>query len=111
MGEGKGPPRALLLVIHSPLLTPSTSAFPLPKAASNGSSDIRFYLTVYATIAGINSLCTLLRAVLFAAGTLRAAATLHRRLLRRVLMVRGWGGWRRGVFPVPGLPQGPLPTS
>ncbi|XP_011217042.2 multidrug resistance-associated protein 7 isoform X1 [Ailuropoda melanoleuca] len=63
-----------------------TSAFPLPKAASNGSSDIRFYLTVYATIAGINSLCTLLRAVLFAAGTLRAAATLHRRLLRRVLM-------------------------
>uniref|UniRef100_A0A384C6X0 ATP-binding cassette sub-family C member 10 n=2 Tax=Ursus maritimus TaxID=29073 RepID=A0A384C6X0_URSMA len=63
-----------------------TSAFPLPQAASNGSSDIRFYLTVYATIAGINSLCTLLRAVLFAAGTLRAAATLHRRLLRRVLM-------------------------
>ncbi|XP_027458884.2 multidrug resistance-associated protein 7 isoform X2 [Zalophus californianus] len=63
-----------------------TSVFPLPKAAPNGSSDIRFYLTVYATIAGINSLCTLLRAVLFAAGTLQAAATLHRRLLCRVLM-------------------------
>uniref|UniRef100_A0A8C6BBI9 ATP-binding cassette sub-family C member 10 n=1 Tax=Monodon monoceros TaxID=40151 RepID=A0A8C6BBI9_MONMO len=63
-----------------------TSVFPLPKAAPNGSSDIRFYLTVYATIAGVNSLCTLLRAVLFAAGTLRAAATLHRRLLSRVLM-------------------------
>ncbi|KAK2508352.1 hypothetical protein MC885_011599 [Smutsia gigantea] len=63
-----------------------TSDFPQPKAAPNGSSDIRFYLTVYATIAGINSLCTLLRAVLFAAGTLRAAATLHRRLLCRVLM-------------------------
>lgn len=69
--------------------TPSTSAFLLPKAAPNGSSDIRFYLTVYATIAGVNSLCTLLRAVLFAAGTLRAAAILHRRLLCRVLMVRG----------------------
>lgn len=65
---------------------------PLPKAAPNGSSDIRFYLTVYATIAGVNSLCTLLRAVLFAAGTIRAAATLHHRLLRRVLMVRGWEG-------------------
>ncbi|KAM7136425.1 ATP-binding cassette sub-family C member 10 isoform 3-T3 [Molossus nigricans] len=63
-----------------------TSAFLLPKAAPNGSSDIRFYLTVYATIAGVNSLCTLLRAVLFAAGTLRAAAILHRRLLCRVLM-------------------------
>ncbi|XP_037699129.1 multidrug resistance-associated protein 7 isoform X3 [Choloepus didactylus] len=62
------------------------SAFPLLKAAPNGSSDIRFYLTVYATIAGVNSLCTLLRAVLFAAGTLQAAGTLHRRLLHRVLM-------------------------
>nr|XP_025846743.1 multidrug resistance-associated protein 7 isoform X4 [Vulpes vulpes] len=63
-----------------------TSVFPLPKTASNGSSDIRFYLTVYATIAGVNSFCTFLRAVLFAAGTLQAAATLHRRLLCRVLM-------------------------
>ncbi|XP_012496395.1 PREDICTED: multidrug resistance-associated protein 7 [Propithecus coquereli] len=60
--------------------------FPLPKAAPNGSSDIHFYLTVYATIAGVNSLCTLLRAVLFAAGILQAAANLHRRLLHRVLM-------------------------
>uniref|UniRef100_A0A8C9H7L8 ATP-binding cassette sub-family C member 10 n=1 Tax=Piliocolobus tephrosceles TaxID=591936 RepID=A0A8C9H7L8_9PRIM len=73
------------LLLFSPrnLYTP---VFPLPKAAPNGSSDIRFYLTVYATIAGVNSLCTLLRAVLFAAGTLEAAATLHRRLLHRVLM-------------------------
>ncbi|XP_019498348.1 PREDICTED: multidrug resistance-associated protein 7 isoform X2 [Hipposideros armiger] len=63
-----------------------TSVSPLPNAAPNGSSDIRFYLTVYATIAGVNSLCTLLRAVLFAVGTLQAATTLHRRLLCRVLM-------------------------
>ncbi|XP_012578180.1 PREDICTED: multidrug resistance-associated protein 7 isoform X2 [Condylura cristata] len=62
-----------------------TSMFPLPKAAPSGSADIRFYLTVYAVIAGINSLCTLLRAVFFAAGTLRATATLHRRLLWKVL--------------------------
>ncbi|XP_030784708.1 multidrug resistance-associated protein 7 isoform X4 [Rhinopithecus roxellana] len=73
----------LLLFSPGNLYTP---VFPLPKAAPNGSSDIRFYLTVYATIAGVNSLCTLLRAVLFAAGTLEAAATLHRRLLHRVLM-------------------------
>ncbi|XP_077017993.1 ATP-binding cassette sub-family C member 10 isoform X2 [Tamandua tetradactyla] len=59
---------------------------PLLKAALNGSSDFRFYLTVYATIAGVNSLFTLLRAVLFATGTLRAASILHRRLLHRVLM-------------------------
>ncbi|XP_021793009.2 multidrug resistance-associated protein 7 isoform X7 [Papio anubis] len=73
----------LLLFSPGNLYTP---VFPLPKVAPNGSSDIRFYLTVYATIAGVNSLCTLLRAVLFAAGTLEAAATLHRRLLHRVLM-------------------------
>lgn len=76
---------SLKLLLFSPgsLCAP---VFPLPKAAANGSSsDVSFYLTVYATIAGINSLCTLLRAVLFAAGTLRAAATLHHRLLGRVL--------------------------
>ncbi|XP_004710924.1 ATP-binding cassette sub-family C member 10 isoform X2 [Echinops telfairi] len=70
------------------LFSPGSLYAPVPplfQAAPNGSSDVRFYLTVYATIAGINSLCTLLRAVLFAAGTLRAAATLHRRLLHRVL--------------------------
>lgn len=85
-GRG-GPPRVTYLWLPTaPSPLPSTSVFPLPKAAPNGSSDIRFYLTVYATIAGVNSLCTLLRAVLFAAGTLRAASALHRRLLGRVLM-------------------------
>uniref|UniRef100_A0A8I5ZL94 ATP-binding cassette sub-family C member 10 n=1 Tax=Rattus norvegicus TaxID=10116 RepID=A0A8I5ZL94_RAT len=61
-------------------------SIPLHKATSNGSSDVHFYLTVYATIAGVNSLCTLLRAVLFAAGALQAAASLHHRLLHRLLM-------------------------
>ncbi|XP_008565012.1 PREDICTED: multidrug resistance-associated protein 7 isoform X2 [Galeopterus variegatus] len=74
----------LLLFSPGSLYNP---VFLLPKAVHNGSSDIRFYLTVYATIAGVNSLCTLLRAVLFAAGTLQAATMLHRRLLHRVLMV------------------------
>ncbi|XP_045397976.1 ATP-binding cassette sub-family C member 10 isoform X3 [Lemur catta] len=72
----------LLLFSPGSLYAP---VFPLSKAAPNGSSDIHFYLTVYATIAGVNSLCTLLRAVLFAAGILQAAANLHRRLLHRVL--------------------------
>ncbi|KAM6185957.1 ATP-binding cassette sub-family C member 10 [Rhynchocyon petersi] len=72
----------LLLFSPGSLYAP---VLPLPRVAPNGSSDIRFYLTVYAAIAGVNSLCTLLRAVLFAAGTLRAATTLHRRLLHRVL--------------------------
>uniref|UniRef100_A0A8C8ZXC6 ATP-binding cassette sub-family C member 10 n=1 Tax=Prolemur simus TaxID=1328070 RepID=A0A8C8ZXC6_PROSS len=73
----------LLLFSPGSLYAP---VFPLSKAAPNGSSDIHFYLTVYATIAGVNSLCTLLRAVLFAAGILQAAANLHHRLLHRVLM-------------------------
>ncbi|KAK2113754.1 Multidrug resistance-associated protein 7 [Saguinus oedipus] len=76
-----------------------TPVFPLPRAAPNGSSDLRFYLTVYATIAGVNSLCTFLRAVLFAAGTLQAAATLHHRLLHRVLM---------GCLPTPFVPDSVL---
>ncbi|XP_055468882.1 ATP-binding cassette sub-family C member 10 isoform X1 [Psammomys obesus] len=74
-------------LLSPPLLLFSQRSFyiPLFKAASNGSSDVH-YLTVYATIAGVNSLCTLLRAVLFAAGVLQAAATLHHRLLHRLLM-------------------------
>uniref|UniRef100_A0A8C2MSJ9 ATP-binding cassette sub-family C member 10 n=1 Tax=Cricetulus griseus TaxID=10029 RepID=A0A8C2MSJ9_CRIGR len=55
------------------------------RAASNDSSDVHFYLIVYAAIAGVNTLCTLLRAVLFAAGALQAAVTLHHRLLHRLL--------------------------
>ncbi|XP_028903290.1 ATP-binding cassette sub-family C member 10 isoform X1 [Ornithorhynchus anatinus] len=74
----------LLLFSAGDLLTPVP---PMGRSSSTNSSlDVRFYLTVYGSIAGANSLCTLLRALLFAAGTLRAAATLHRRLLRRVLM-------------------------
>ncbi|XP_038198703.1 ATP-binding cassette sub-family C member 10 [Arvicola amphibius] len=75
-------------VLFSPPLLLSSRNFytPLLNTASNGSSDVHFYLIVYAAIAGVNSLCTLLRAVLFAAGALQAAATLHHRLLHRLLM-------------------------
>ncbi|XP_074093124.1 ATP-binding cassette sub-family C member 10 isoform X2 [Macrotis lagotis] len=58
---------------------------PWPKATPNSSLDVQFYLTVYGAIASANSICTLLRAVLFATGILQAAATLHQRLLHRVL--------------------------
>lgn len=89
MGEEGAPEWPCFRLPRAPSSLPSTSVFPLPRAAPNGTSpDVRFYLTVYASIAGINSLCTLLRSVLFAAGTLRATGMLHRRLLQRVLQVR-----------------------
>ncbi|NXG44336.1 MRP7 protein, partial [Psilopogon haemacephalus] len=52
---------------------------------SNGSLDVNFYLIVYGSIAGANSLFTILRAFLFAYGTIRAATVIHNRLLQRVL--------------------------
>ncbi|NWQ62281.1 MRP7 protein, partial [Neopipo cinnamomea] len=52
---------------------------------SNGSVDVNFYLIVYGSIAGANSVFTIFRAFLFAYGTLRAAAVIHNRLLQRVL--------------------------
>ncbi|NXS38652.1 MRP7 protein, partial [Pomatostomus ruficeps] len=54
-------------------------------APSNGSVDVNFYLIVYGSIAGANSLFTIIRAFLFAYGALRAAAVIHDRLLQRVL--------------------------
>ncbi|NXI42835.1 MRP7 protein, partial [Galbula dea] len=52
---------------------------------SNGSMDVDFYLIVYGSIAGANSLFTILRAFLFAYGAIRAATVIHNRLLQRVL--------------------------
>lgn len=58
---------------------------------------MNFYLIVYGSIAGANSLFTILRAFLFAYGALRAATVIHNRLLQRVLKVRksraGWGSF------------------
>ncbi|XP_015846686.3 ATP-binding cassette sub-family C member 10 [Peromyscus maniculatus bairdii] len=86
-GPASSSPGSTVLFSPPPLLLFSSRNFYLPllRAASNGSSDVHFYLTVYATIAGVNSLCTLLRALLFAAGALQAAATLHHRPLRQLL--------------------------
>ncbi|NXL88754.1 MRP7 protein, partial [Alectura lathami] len=60
----------------------SLDAAPVP---SNGSVDVNFYLTVYGSIAGANSLFTILRAFLFAYGTFCAATVIHNRLLQRVI--------------------------
>lgn len=82
----------LLLCSSSPIQALDTTPVP-----SNGSLDVNFYLIVYGSIAGANSLFTILRAFLFAYGTIHAASVIHNRLLQRALkvMVRkskaGWG--------------------
>ncbi|XP_067399217.1 ATP-binding cassette sub-family C member 10 isoform X2 [Emydura macquarii macquarii] len=51
----------------------------------NSTLDVNFYLMVYGSIAGANSIFTILRAFLFAYGTIRAATVIHNRLLQRVM--------------------------
>ncbi|XP_050807528.1 ATP-binding cassette sub-family C member 10 isoform X2 [Gopherus flavomarginatus] len=51
----------------------------------NSTLDVNFYLMVYGCIAGANSVFTILRAFLFAHGTIRAATVIHSRLLQRVM--------------------------
>uniref|UniRef100_A0A672ZE54 ATP-binding cassette, sub-family C (CFTR/MRP), member 10 n=1 Tax=Sphaeramia orbicularis TaxID=375764 RepID=A0A672ZE54_9TELE len=54
-------------------------------SVTNGSSsDVRFYLMVYGSIAVANTIFTALRAFLFAYGTICAATIIHNRLLDRV---------------------------
>ncbi|XP_074945349.1 ATP-binding cassette sub-family C member 10 isoform X7 [Phalacrocorax aristotelis] len=64
----------------SPIQVLNTTPVP-----SSGSLDVNFYLIVYGSIAGANSLFTILRAFLFAYGTIRAATVIHNRLLQRIL--------------------------
>ncbi|NXN15001.1 MRP7 protein, partial [Indicator maculatus] len=74
----------LLLFSVAGLVSPiqALDTTPVP---SNGSLDVNFYLIVYGSIAGANSLFTILRAFLFAYGTIRAATVVHNRLLQRVI--------------------------
>ncbi|NXD28363.1 MRP7 protein, partial [Spelaeornis formosus] len=78
------PSPALLLFSTAGLVSPVQG---LNKTSTpyNDSVDVNFYLIVYGSIAGANSLFTIIRAFLFAYGTLRAAAVIHNRLLQRVL--------------------------
>uniref|UniRef100_A0ACB8GBZ2 Uncharacterized protein n=1 Tax=Sphaerodactylus townsendi TaxID=933632 RepID=A0ACB8GBZ2_9SAUR len=74
------PSSQLLLFSHGGLVSPVLASVP-----SNGTLDVKFYLTVYGCIAGANSVFTILRAFLFAYGTIRAATVIHNRLLKRVI--------------------------
>ncbi|NXX15990.1 MRP7 protein, partial [Podargus strigoides] len=78
------PSPELLLFNTAGLVSPIQvlDSTPVP---SNGSQDVNFYLMVYGSIAGANSLFTILRAFLFAYGTICAATVIHNRLLQRVL--------------------------
>ncbi|NXB32529.1 MRP7 protein, partial [Eulacestoma nigropectus] len=78
------PSPELLLFSTAGLVSPIQDLDSTP-APSNGSVDVNFYLIVYGSIAGANSLFTIIRAFLFAYGALRAAAVIHNRLLQRVL--------------------------
>ncbi|NXD78404.1 MRP7 protein, partial [Halcyon senegalensis] len=78
------PSPELLLFSIAGLVSPiqALDSTPVP---SNSSLDVNFYLIVYGSIAGANSLFTILRAFLFAYGTIHAATVIHSRLLQRVL--------------------------
>ncbi|ETE68516.1 Multidrug resistance-associated protein 7, partial [Ophiophagus hannah] len=70
-----------LLLMQGKLITSPV----LSSISSNSTLDVNFYLTVYGCIAGVNSVFTILRAFLFACGTIHAATVIHNRLLRRVM--------------------------
>ncbi|XP_070788596.1 ATP-binding cassette sub-family C member 10 [Pituophis catenifer annectens] len=74
------PSSSLLLFSHHGLISPVLSSI-----SSNSTLNVNFYLTVYGCIAGVNSVFTILRAFLFACGTIHAATIIHNRLLRRVM--------------------------
>ncbi|NXK01990.1 MRP7 protein, partial [Herpetotheres cachinnans] len=76
-------PELLLFSIAEPVSP--IQALDITPVPSNGSLDVNFYLIVYGSIAGANSLFTILRAFLFAYGTIRAATVIHNRLLQRAL--------------------------
>ncbi|XP_063184853.1 ATP-binding cassette sub-family C member 10 isoform X4 [Chroicocephalus ridibundus] len=79
------PPSPELLLFSIVGLVSPIQALDTTSVPSNGSLDVNFYLIVYGSIAGANSLFTILRAFLFAFGTIRAATVIHNRLLQRAL--------------------------
>uniref|UniRef100_A0A4W4GHG7 ATP-binding cassette, sub-family C (CFTR/MRP), member 10 n=1 Tax=Electrophorus electricus TaxID=8005 RepID=A0A4W4GHG7_ELEEL len=54
-------------------------------AVGNMSSELKFYMTVYGSLAGANTVFTAARAFLFAYGAIHAATVLHKKLLNSVL--------------------------
>lgn len=51
------------------------------------SSELKFYMTVYGSLAAANTIFTAARAFLFAYGAIHAATVIHKRLLDSVLKV------------------------
>ncbi|MED6267882.1 hypothetical protein CHARACLAT_016587 [Characodon lateralis] len=73
---------------HMLLFSPGGLISPVPSVEAfltNTTSDVRFYLTIYGSIAASNTVFTALRAFLFAYGVVCAAFSIHNRLLDRVL--------------------------
>ncbi|XP_034043776.1 multidrug resistance-associated protein 7 [Thalassophryne amazonica] len=79
----RSPSRSLLLFStgQTMCLLPSMQTLP----SEPMSSDVKFYLMVYGSIAVANTVFTALRAFLFAYGAICAATAIHSRLLDRVL--------------------------
>ncbi|NXO03084.1 MRP7 protein, partial [Rhinopomastus cyanomelas] len=82
--SASSPSPELLLFSTVGLVSPIQALDTTP-VTSNGSLDVTFYLIVYGSIAGANSLFTILRAILFAYGTFHASTVIHSRLLQRAL--------------------------
>ncbi|XP_032851218.2 ATP-binding cassette sub-family C member 10 isoform X1 [Tyto alba] len=82
--SASSPSPELLLFSVVGLVSPIQALDTTP-VRSNSSLDVNFYLIVYGSIAGANSLFTILRAFLFAYGTIHAATVIHNRLLQRAL--------------------------
>ncbi|XP_030627919.1 multidrug resistance-associated protein 7 [Chanos chanos] len=73
----------LLLMSPERLLYPA--AVKVTEPFGNMSSELKFYMTVYGSLAAANTVFTAARAFLFAYGTICAATIIHRRLLNSVL--------------------------
>ncbi|XP_068177281.1 ATP-binding cassette sub-family C member 10 isoform X2 [Antennarius striatus] len=86
-GSLSGIPHLLLFLSGRLMSAPSSFVQTLP--SSNMSSDVRFYLMVYSSVAAANTVFTALRAFLFAYGVICAASVIHNRLLDRVLKATG----------------------
>ncbi|XP_062869541.1 ATP-binding cassette sub-family C member 10 [Trichomycterus rosablanca] len=71
------------------LLSPHRLVFPVQVRDSNSfgnmSSELKFYMTVYGSLAAANTFFTAARAFLFAYGAIHAATVIHKRLLNNVL--------------------------
>ncbi|XP_072516288.1 ATP-binding cassette sub-family C member 10 [Salminus brasiliensis] len=69
------------------LLLPESPVFPLTHSNPfcNMSSELKFYMTVYSSLAAANTVFTAARAFLFAYGAIHAATVIHKRLLGNVL--------------------------